>query len=70
MSDKFDDLRPEYDFDFTKGEVGKYYQGRGPLVTRVSIDADVARHFSTTQAVNDALRQLIAEARAPEPRNE
>jgi len=79
MSDKFDlirdkgmddDLRPEYDLDFTKGEVGKYYQDRGRLVVRVSLDPDVARHFSTTDAVNEALRQLIAEGRAPEPRNE
>ena len=79
MSDRFDlikdkgiedDLRPEYDFDFTEGEVGKYYQGRGPLVIRISIDPDVARHFSTHDSVNEALRQLIAEGRAPAPRTE
>jgi uncharacterized DUF497 family protein len=69
INDK-DDLLPEYDFDYSKGVRGKYYQGRGRLVIRVSIDEDVAKHFSTTKSVNTALRQLIAEGRAPEPRNE
>lgn len=69
INDK-DDLRDEYDFDYSKGERGKYYQGRGRLVIHVSIDQDVARYFSTTESVNTALRQLIAEGRAPEPRTE
>jgi uncharacterized protein len=63
-----DDMLPEY--DFSKGEVGKFYQGRGTLVVRVSIDPDVAEHYRTTTEVNDALRMLIAEGRAPEPRKE
>lgn len=63
-----DDMLPEY--DFSKGERGKFYQGRGPLVIRVSIDPDVAEHYSTTTDVNDALRMLIAEGRAPAPRRE
>jgi uncharacterized protein len=65
-----DDLLPHYDFDYSKGVRGKYYQGRGRLVIRVSLDADVARVYSTTESVNAALRMLIAEGRAPEPRNE
>lgn len=69
INDK-DDLQPEYDFDYSKGVRGKHYQGRGRLVIRVSIDDDVAKHFSTTESVNTALRQLIAEGRAPAPRNE
>jgi uncharacterized protein len=69
INDK-DDLLPEYDFDYSKGERGKHYQGLGRLVIYVSIDPDVAKHFSTTESVNTALRQLIAEGRAPEPRNE
>jgi hypothetical protein len=39
-------------------------------VIRVGLDQDVARYFSTSDAVNEALRQLIAEGRAPEPRTE
>jgi uncharacterized DUF497 family protein len=65
-----DDLAPEYDFDYSKGVRGKYYQGRGRLVIHISIDEDVARYFSTTESVNTALRQLIAEGRAPAPRTE
>lgn len=65
-----DDLQPEYDFDYSQAVRGKYYQGRGRLVIRVSIDEDVAKHFSTTDSVNAALRQLIAEGRAPAPRTE
>jgi hypothetical protein len=33
-------------------------------------DEDVARYYTSDQAVNDALRMLIAEGRAPEPRSE
>jgi uncharacterized DUF497 family protein len=69
INDK-DDLQPEYDFDYSKGERGKYYQGRGRLVIRVSLDEDVAKHYSTTESVNAALRQLIAQGKAPAPRNE
>jgi uncharacterized protein len=63
-----DEMRAEY--DFSNGVRGKFYQGRGSLVIRVSIDPDVAKHYSTTESVNQALRQLIAEGRAPNPRNE
>ncbi len=62
-----DDLLPEYDF---KGAVrGKFYQP-GRSIIHMVIDEDVARYFSTSQLVNAALRQLIAEGRAPEPRDE
>jgi uncharacterized DUF497 family protein len=64
-----DDLRPEYDFDRNKGVKGKYYTD-DDITIMVSLDSDVARHFSTPQAVNDALRALIAEGRAPAPRTE
>jgi uncharacterized DUF497 family protein len=69
INDK-DDLQAEYDFDYSKGVRGKYYQGRGRLVIKVSIDEDVAKHYSTPESVNSALRQLIAEGRAPAPRTE
>jgi hypothetical protein len=36
----------------------------------VSIDEDVARYYRDDEAVNAALRMLIAEGRAPERRNE
>lgn len=62
-----DDLQPEY--DFTGAVRGKYYRP-GKTIIRMTIDEDVARYFSTSEVLNDALRKLIAEGRAPEPREE
>jgi uncharacterized DUF497 family protein len=62
-----DDLQPEY--DFTGAVRGKYYRP-GKTIIRMTIDEDVARHFSTSEVLNEALRKLIAEGRAPEPREE
>ena len=63
-----DDMRAEY--DFTGAVRGRFYQGRGRLVLRITLDEDVARHYRTHDDVNNALRQLIAEGRAPEERHE
>ena len=55
-----DDLRPEYDLDFSKGERGKYYKRllkEGSNV--VVLDPDVLEAFSDSTAVNTALRSLI-----------
>lgn len=61
------DLSDIPELDFTNGVRGKHY--RGPREIRfVSIDEDVARYYSTSVAINDALRELIKEGRAPEPR--
>ncbi len=62
-----DDLQPEYNF---KGAVRGKYHRPGKSTIRMTIDEDVARHYSSSELVNAALRQLIAEGRAPEPRNE
>jgi uncharacterized DUF497 family protein len=63
------DLSDIPEIDFTNGVRGRAY--RGPREIRfVSIDEDVARYFSTSDAVNKALRELIKEGRAPEPRTE
>jgi uncharacterized DUF497 family protein len=64
--DEEDDLLPEY--DFSNGVRGMFYR---PAISgvRVKIEADVARHYSSPDIVNAALRQLIAEGRAPEPRD-
>jgi hypothetical protein len=55
--------------DFTNAVRGRHvFLKRGIL--RVTIAADVARHYTTDEAVNDALRILIGEGRAPDPRTE
>jgi hypothetical protein len=55
-----DDLRAEYDFDYSKGVRGKYYKRileEGANV--VMLEPDVAKAFSDSAAVNDALRSLL-----------
>jgi hypothetical protein len=55
-----DELRPEYDFDYSKGVRGKYYKRllkEGANV--VVLEPDVAKAFSDSAAVNKALRSLL-----------
>ncbi len=55
-----DELRPEYVFDYSKAVRGKYYKrllSEGTNV--VMLDPDVAKSFSDSEAVNEALRSLL-----------
>jgi len=55
-----DELRPEYDFDYSKGIRGKYQQRlleEGANV--VVLEPELARSFRNSAAVNDALRSLL-----------
>ncbi|MCF6157741.1 MAG: hypothetical protein E3K32_04045 [wastewater metagenome] len=54
------ELRPEYDFDYSKAVRGKYYKRileEGANV--VMLEPDVAKAFVDSAAVNDALRSLL-----------
>ena len=65
IQDLDDDLRPEYDFDFSKGQRGRYYQRllkEGSNI--VVLEPDVAKAFPNSAAVNDALRSLLELARS------
>ena len=64
MKDKektsLDELRPEYDFDYSKAVRGKYYQRllkEGSNV--VILEPDVAKVFRDSVSVNEALRSLL-----------
>ena len=64
MKDKgktsIDELRPEYDFDYSKAVRGKYYQrllDEGSNI--VIIEPDVAKAFRDSVSVNEALRSLL-----------
>jgi hypothetical protein len=60
-----DDLRREYAFDYSKAVRGKYFRRllrEGANV--VVLEPDVAKAFRDSAAVNDALRSLLAAARA------
>ncbi|MBI2358419.1 MAG: hypothetical protein HYV04_05865 [Deltaproteobacteria bacterium] len=59
-----DELRPEYDFDYSKAVRGKYYKRllkEGANV--VVLEPDVAKAFRDSATVNDALRSLLQVAR-------
>jgi len=68
-------MRSEYNFDYTKGIRGKYYHRllrEGATVNDgssiVMLDADVARVFRNSSAVNKALRTLITRKKTPRRR--
>ncbi len=55
-----DEMRAEYNFDYTKSVRGKYYkriQEEGTNV--VLLDADVQKAFPNSESVNDALRSIL-----------
>ena len=62
-----DDLRPEYDFDYSKAVRGKYYRRlleEGSNV--VILEPDVAKAFQDSSSVNEALRSLLKLTRSTE----
>ena len=62
---KPDELRAEYDFDYSKAVRGKYFQRlmkEGSNV--VVLEPDVAKEFRGSAAVNDALRSLLQVSKA------
>jgi hypothetical protein len=56
--DEDDEMLPEY--DLTGGVRGKYAERYREGTNVVLLDPDVAAKFPTSQAVNEALRQLAA----------
>lgn len=57
---KPDDMRPEYDFDYSTAVRGKYYRRllkEGANV--VVLEPDLAEAFRSSAAVNEALRSLL-----------
>jgi hypothetical protein len=60
-----DDLLPEYDFDYSKGEWGKFAGKVERSKSVVYIDTEVASAFPDSNAVNEALKQVIALSKLP-----
>ena len=55
-----DDMRAEYDFDYSKAVRGKYYRRLLREGANVAVlDPDVAKAFRSSSAVNEALRSLL-----------
>ena len=57
---RVEQMRPEYDLDYSKAERGRYYKRllkEGSNV--VVLDPDVAKAFRDSSAVNKALRSMM-----------
>ncbi len=62
-----DELRPEYDFDYSKAVRGRYYRrllDEGANV--VILDPDISKAFRDSISVNEALRALLELTRSTE----
>ena len=60
-----EEMRPEYNFDYSKAVRGKYYKRilkEGSNV--VVLEPDVAKAFPNSAAVNDALRVVLQAGQA------
>jgi hypothetical protein len=62
-SDQDDEMLPEY--DFSEGVRGKYYEQYKKGTNLVLLEPDVALSFQDSAAVNEALRQYLAEHGTP-----
>ncbi|MDD5033414.1 MAG: hypothetical protein PHE55_01535 [Methylococcaceae bacterium] len=54
-----DELRSEYNFDFSKAVRGKYYKQYLESSNVVVLEPDVAAAFQNAEAVNQALRAML-----------
>jgi len=55
-----EELRPEYEFDYSKAVRGKYHKRlRAEGANVVMLEPDVAKAFVDSASVNDALRSLL-----------
>lgn len=55
-----DDLRPEYDFDFSKAERGRYAKRlKAEGSNLVLIEPELAKSFPDSESVNAALRTIV-----------
>jgi hypothetical protein len=51
-----EDLLPEYNFDYSKAKPNRFAQ----KVVNVTLDEDIAKVFTTSEAVNKALRAILS----------
>ncbi len=58
--DNEDDLAAEYAFDYSKAKPNRFAtRDSSSKMTVIVLDKDIAQAFPTSEAVNQALRQLI-----------
>ena len=66
-TDTSDDLRAEYDLDYTRSRPNRFAAETRGTVVAVALEPDVAAVFGTSESVNRALRSMISERSAGEP---
>jgi len=54
-----DELRPEYDFDYSKAKPNPYAARLKGRTVAVVLEPDVAAAFPTSQSVNRTLRSVV-----------
>ncbi|NJM71408.1 MAG: hypothetical protein HC862_14915 [Scytonema sp. RU_4_4] len=54
------DLLPEYNFDYRKARPNRFTSQEEKAPLTVTLDPDVAEVFTTSEAVNKALRALLS----------
>ena len=55
-----DELRPHYDFDYSKSRPNRFASGVGDGAVAIVLDPDVATVFRSSEAVNTFLRSAIS----------
>lgn len=55
-----DELRPEYQLDYSRSRANRFAEKLGPQTVAVVLAPDVAEVFGTTGSVNKLLRSVIA----------
>lgn len=55
-----DELHSEYDFNYSKAKPNRFADQTKPNSLIVTLDPDIAAVFTTSEAVNHALRSLLS----------
>ena len=55
-----EDLRPEYQFDYSRSRGNRFASTLGPQTVAVVLEPDVAQVFGSARSVNKLLRSVIA----------
>jgi hypothetical protein len=53
-----EEMKPEYRFDYSKARPNRFAEEYNRMQLTVMLDADVAKDFPSSEAVNEALRFL------------
>ena len=59
MAEINDDLRPHYDFDYSKAKPNRFAGKYNEMVRHVGLAPDIADEFPTEESVNEALREYL-----------